>query len=279
MKISIIGLGLIGSSIAIDLRKSGFGKIFLGVDANEIHQIEAIELNIVDQIVTLEHAIAVSDLIILATPVNISTQILPKILDKISENSFVTDVGSTKENLIEVIKNHTNRKQFVAAHPMSGTEKSGPNAAFSGLFENKIAIICDAENSNKKALDTVEKMYQSLGSNVIFMTAKAHDEHVGYVSHLSHVIAYALAVAVLEKEKSGEDILKVAAGGFTSTVRLAKSSAEMWTPIFEQNKKNILPIIDIYMEKLAEFRQNLEENNTEKINEFIKEANKIKKIL
>jgi prephenate dehydrogenase len=221
---------------------------------------------------------SIAELVIIAISVDATLQLLPRILDIISDKTVVMDVGSTKNSILESIKNHSRRRNFVATHPMSGTENSGPSAAFSGLFKGKVAIICDQESSYPWAVKEVEEFYKALESNLIYMDGKSHDEHVGYVSHLSHVISYALAVSVLEK-KSTATIFDLAAGGFASTARLAKSSAEMWSPIFEQNADSILPILEIYISKLNEFSSYLKEGKTDKVTEFIKEANRIRKVL
>ncbi|MDR1877879.1 MAG: prephenate dehydrogenase [Flavobacteriaceae bacterium] len=275
-RISIIGLGLIGGSIALDLKKSGFASEITGVDKSGLHEQQAVELGIADKIQPLEEALQNADLVILATPVDVSLELLPYILNLLPPGVVVTDVGSTKSSLIQKVKDHPNRKSYVPSHPMAGTEYSGPAAAFHGLFKDRVAIICNPEESFPEAVSLVSELYSHLGSRLILMNSESHDEHVGYVSHLSHVISYALAVAVLEKEKDDAAIFDLAAGGFASTVRLAKSSVNMWLPIFEQNAKYILPIIDIYLDKLNQFKSYLEKGETEKLSDFIKEANRIK---
>lgn len=274
--VSVIGLGLIGGSIALDLKKSGFASKIIGVDKSKLHEKQALELSIADAIMSLEEAVCASDLIILSTPVDVSMKLLPAILDRLPSNAVLMDVGSTKSSLIEKVKNHIKRKFFVASHPMAGTEYSGPSAAFHGLFKDRAAIICNPEDSSPKAVELVSEVYSKLGSRLVLMDAESHDEHVGYVSHLSHAISYALAVSVLEKEKDDAAIFNLASGGFASTVRLAKSSVDMWLPIFEQNSKYILPILNTYLNKLTEFKSYLENGETEHLYEFIKEANRIK---
>ena len=269
-------MGLIGGSMALDLKKSGFVPHIIGVDKSEEHCKQALELGIADEILPLKEAVQQSDLVIVAVPVDAIIKLLPEILDILPENAIVTDVGSTKTSLIEAVKNHPKRRQYVPSHPMSGTENSGPAAALCNLFRNKTAIICNAAESSPEALERVKAMYEHLGSKLVFMNAPSHDEHVGYVSHLAHAISYALAVAVLEKEKNDAAIFNLASGGFSSAVRLAKSSVDMWLPIFKQNKAFILPIIDIYLDKLKEFKSYLEHDDTEKLTEFIKEANRIR---
>ncbi|MGM5631648.1 prephenate dehydrogenase [Apibacter raozihei] len=275
-KVTIIGLGLIGGSIALDLKKCGFAHQIIGVDKSKKHEHEAIELGIADKILPMKEAIENSDLIILAAPVDASLKLLPKILDIIPSNVYVMDVGSTKSSLIDAVRDHPNRKSYVPSHPMAGTEYSGPSAAFHNLFKDRVAIICNSEESHPKAVNLVSEVYFHLGSRLILMDSESHDEHVGYVSHLSHAISYALAVAVLEKEKDDAAIFNLAAGGFSSTVRLAKSSVDMWLPIFEQNSKYVLPILDTYLQKLNQFRSYLKNGETEKLSGFIKEANRIK---
>lgn len=273
--VSVIGLGLIGGSIALDLKKSGFASKIIGVDKSKLHEKQALELSIADAIMSLEEAVCASDLIILSTPVDVSMKLLPAILDRLPSNAVLMDVGSTKSSLIEKVKNHIKRKFYVASHPMAGTEYSGPSAAFHGLFKDRAAIICNPEDSSPKAVELVSEVYSKLGSRLVLMDAESHDEHVGYVSHLSHAISYALAVSVLEKEKDDAAIFNLASGGFASTVRLAKSSVDMWLPIFEQNSKYILPILNTYLNKLTEFKSYLENGETEHLYEFIKEANRI----
>lgn len=275
-KVSIIGLGLIGGSIALDLKRTGFATEIIGVDKSPQHEQEALKLGIIDKISSFSTAIQQSDIIILATPVDASLELLPSILKIINPNSVVTDVGSTKSSLIKKVKNYPNRQLYVASHPMSGTENSGPSAAIQNLFKDKVSIICNAEESSYKSIEIISDMYKALGSKIVFMDSESHDEHVGYVSHLSHAISYALAVAVLEKEKNDSAIFNLASGGFASTVRLAKSSVDMWLPIFIQNSKYLLPIINTYLDKLMEFKSYLENGDTKKLSEFITEANRIK---
>ncbi|MCB9201494.1 MAG: prephenate dehydrogenase [Flavobacteriales bacterium] len=279
MTVGIIGLGLIGGSMAKDIRRNSFADKIIGYNRSKENCEKALEIGLIDEIATFEQVCSESDLIILGVPVNAIQKVLPKVLDSISDKAVVTDAGSTKELLIKEVENHKNRKRYVPSHPMSGTENSGPTSALDNLFKDKVAIICNKEESDKDAVDLVVRFYEMLGSRIIYMNARDHDEHVGYVSHLTHVISYALANAVLDKEKSTSTIFDLAAGGFASTSRLAKSSADMWVPIFEQNTQNILPILDVYMDKLKEFKTHLENNDMDKLYEFISEANKIRKVL
>lgn len=278
MNIAVIGLGLIGGSMALELKQKGFCNYVIGVDNNKEHSERALELKIIDETCSIEEAIKKSELIILSTPVNISSKIILSILN-IIDNQILMDVGSTKHELIEKIKSHPKRKNFVATHPIAGTEFSGPSAAHLGLFKNKVTIICDQKDSSSIALDRIKEIYDVLEMKIIFMTAKDHDVHSAYVSHISHISSFSLALSVMDKEKDEKNILNMAGSGFESTVRLAKSNKEMWTPIFNENKKNILEVLDNYIGKLNAFRDAINNNNESALNNLIHEANGIKKIL
>ncbi len=278
INVTIIGVGLIGGSLALDLRyKYKVNKIF-GADKNPDHLIRAKQLGLIDEAVNLQKAIELSDLLVLAVPVNVSIKLLSGILDKL-DKQVVMDVGSTKANLIKSIKNHPNKGRFVATHPMAGTEFSGPDAAIVNLYKDKNVILCDTENSDPDALNLVEEMYKSIGMNILYMESNAHDVHAAYVSHISHISSFALSLTVLDKEKDEKKILDMASGGFESTVRLAKSAASMWTPIFMLNQENVLDVMDNYIEKLKEFREAISNKDQEKIVSLIKESNKIRKVL
>jgi len=280
MTITIIGIGLIGGSMALDLKNRGFAKKIIGVDSNLNHQNVALLSKIVDEIDSLESAVAKADLIIIATPIDAIQKLLPAILDLIDgTRKVITDAGSTKAGICELVSNHPNRAQYVASHPMAGTEYSGPMAAVSRLFDYKNAIICDKEQSSKPALSTVKKMYDALNMKIIYMNSHQHDVSAAYVSHMSHISSFVLSLAVLEKEQNEKRILNLASGGFASTVRLAKSSAEMWVPVFEQNSTYILEVIETYMNKLQAFKTAIEDNDDEKLKSLITQANHIQKIL
>ncbi len=230
MTITIIGTGLIGGSMALALKEKGFADRVIGVESNEEHQRRAMELKLVDEILTYEEAVEVSNLIIIAIPVDSAEMLLPLVLDKVSKQ-VVMDVGSTKAGIVESVKGHKNRSRFVATHPMWGTEFSGPDAAISGAFINKAAIISNREESDTDALELVQHIYRSLGMHLLYMEAQAHDLHAAYVSHISHITSFALANTVLEKEREEDAIFEMASAGFESTVRLAKSNPSMWVPI------------------------------------------------
>lgn len=278
MRTTIIGLGLIGGSIAKDLRKSKFATELIGVDVNNMHAQKALEIGLVDRIEPFENGIKKTDIIILAIPVDKELKILSMILDQISENTTVIDLGSTKKVIIDSVKNHSKRRNFIPAHPMSGTENSGPTAAIEGLFKNKIAILCDQQDSGPQHLALAEKMFQSLGMDIAYMSAEEQDHSTAFVSHLPHAAAYALANAVQSKE-DGKIIFDLASGGFRSTVRLAKSSGTMWHPIFQQNRDYVVESLDVYIKHLQEFRDCMKEKDDDKLWDLIKSANKIRGIL
>ncbi len=280
MTVAVIGIGLIGGSLMIDLRKRGFADKIIGVDTNKQHQNIALLCEIVDEIDTIENAVRKSDLIVLTTPVNTNCLLLPGILDMIDgTNKVVTDMGSTKGSIAEVSKNHPNRGRYVAAHPMAGTEFSGPLAAIGKLFDYKPVIICDNELSDPDALETVEKMLNTLNMRKVFMNSSEHDRHVAYVSHISHITSFSLALSVLDKEHEEQNILTLAGGGFESTVRLAKSNGETWAPIFAENSEYILQVMDTYIEKMNMFRKMIAGKDINGLKAIMEEANKIRKIL
>ena len=280
MIVCIIGMGLIGGSLAIDLKKRGFAKHIIGVDNDAQHAAIAKLGGLADETHTLESAVERSDLIILATPVDAMKTLLPVILDLIDGTTkVVTDMGSTKSGLAKIVENHPARKQYVAGHPMAGTEFSGPLAAISKLFDYKCAIICDKEKSSPSALKVVRKMFKVLNMKLIYMNSEEHDMSAAYVSHISHLSSFALSLCVLEKEKDKKRILSLAGGGFTSTVRLAKSSAEMWVPVFEQNNAYVVEVLNTYIDKLQLFKEYITESKPEKLTKLIHEANKIQKVL
>jgi prephenate dehydrogenase len=280
MTIAVIGIGLIGGSLAVDLRKRGFTERIIGVDTNVHHQNIALLCGLVDENDTLENAIDKSDLIILTTPVNTNCSMLPEILNKIAGTSkVVTDMGSTKASIAEASKNHPARGRYVAVHPMAGTEFSGPLAAVGKLFDYKNAIICDKELSDPDALNLIEKMLDILNMHKVYMNSSDHDVHVAYISHISHITSFSLALCVLDKEHEEQNILTLAGGGFESTVRLAKSNGETWAPIFLENSQFILEVMDTYIDKMNSFRKMITERDMDGLKSLMDEANKIRKIL
>jgi len=278
MKITIIGLGLIGGSIAKDLRKTGFATELIGVDSNKVHAEQAVKLGIVDRATSLEDAVKQTDLVIIAIPVDKTLEVLPEVLDRIESGTTVTDMGSTKRLLVEAVAEHRRRKNYVPAHPMSGTENSGPAAALEDLFREKIAIICDQEDSGPQHIALIEKMFQNLGMDIAYMTADEQDHSTAFVSHLPHAAAYALANAVQAKEDRNI-IFDLASGGFRSTVRLAKSSGTMWHPIFQQNRSYVVEALNVYIRHLTEFRDCMKKEDDTRMWGLIENANKIRGIL
>jgi prephenate dehydrogenase len=278
MRLAVIGIGLMGGSLALSLKKKGFVSNVIGVDNNPDHQAEALRLGIVDEIMTLEDAVKLSDIIAIAKPVNIAEKLLPSVLDLVDQQ-VVFDLGSTKEAVAQIASAHAKKGRFVPTHPMWGTEFSGPSAAQSDAFENKATVICNKEQVDADALLTVERLYTTLGMHIVSMNATKHDIHVAYVSHISHITSFALANTVLEKERESDNIFELASGGFDSTVRLAKSNAATWVPIFMQNKENVLDVLNEHISQLKKFKSCLEKENFEYLAELIENANGIKRIL
>jgi prephenate dehydrogenase len=276
--IAIIGVGLIGGSLAIQLHEKKLSSRLIGVDADAAHAQQAVELELVDEILPLESAIANSEVIILAIPVDKMVELLPSVMDQIDQQ-IVLDLGSTKSQLVEAIVNHPKRGRYVATHPMWGTEYSGPQAAVRGAYENKAVIICNAKDSDEDALDWVKKMYRKIGMHLLEMEARAHDLHAAYVSHISHITSFALANTVLEKEKEQNAIFELASAGFESTVRLAKSNPAMWVPIFMQNKVNVLDVLTEHIAQLTRFKESIENGDNNLLQALIEDANKIRRII
>lgn len=278
MTVCIIGLGLIGGSIGLELKTKRFSDRIIGVEKNPANAKIALERGLVDEIAKLVDGIQQSDLIILAIPVDGILSLLPFILDYVTHQT-VTDVGSTKKSITEMVRNHPKRSNYVPSHPMSGTEFSGPEAAIPGLFNKKVCIICDMALSNPKALEMITNLYMALNMRLIFMSSKEHDLHTAYVSHISHLTSFALALTVLDKEQNEKNILNLASGGFDSTVRLAASSADMWVPVFDQNRENVVEVMDTYIEKMTQFKDLIQAGETDKVRDLIKKANIIQKTL
>ncbi len=280
LNICITGMGLIGGSLARSLRLNGFTGRITGVEVNPHHCTIAKYRGLADEFLTLEEAVAKSDIIILAAPVDVNCRLLPEILDMVAgTGKVVTDMGSTKADIAAVADSHPARGRFVAAHPMAGTEHSGPAAAVDRLFNDRVAIICDPDRSEEDALEKVTALLQSFNMKIQYMDSQQHDIHVAYVSHISHITSFALALCVLDKEKDAANILSLAAGGFESTVRLAKSSGETWAPIFTGNAGPLLEVIDTYIDKMLLFRQHIETSNSEALRQLMNSANSIGKIL
>ncbi len=279
MKTTVIGLGLIGGSIALDLRSSGLATELVGIDLNPVNASRAVELGLVDKIDNEGTAISTADLVVLAIPVNALSQLLPSVLDSIKKKAAVIDTGSTKRMICRAVDQHPNRGQFVASHPIAGTENSGPDAAFEGLFRGKTNIICEQEKSSKEALMVANRVFTVLGLETIFMDSEEHDKHVAYVSHLSHVSSFLLGQTVLDIERDEKNIFALAGSGFASTVRLAKSSPDMWAPIFEQNAEFLSQALAEYIMHLQKFQYLLMKRDGKELQRILKDANRIREIL
>lgn len=283
MTVGIIGLGLIGGSMAVDLKRRGFAGTVLGVEADPVNAEAAAKMKLADEIVGYEECVDCSDIIVVAVPVGTAVRMVCDILDRFrdteAKDKTVIDVCSTKEQIITATHYHPCRGQFVSTHPMAGTEYSGPWAAMPNLFDGRACIFANVEESSPKARKTIEDMYDVLNMRPIYMNASSHDLHTAYVSHISHVTSFALALTVLDKEKDEKHIFDLASGGFSSTVRLAKSNADMWVPILMQNHDNVLHVIDTYIEKMKLFRDAIADFDEDRVRGLINDANRIKKII
>ncbi|MEM1215320.1 MAG: prephenate dehydrogenase [Bacteroidota bacterium] len=278
MTVAIVGIGLIGGSLAITLKENGFAERIIGVDASQDNLDKAIRRRLIDAETTLEEAAKQADLIVLAIPVDAMLVVLPKLLDLV-DRQVIMDVGSTKLRLLNAILDHPKRGRFVATHPMAGTEYSGPEAAIPNLFDHKCSVICDEEDSDPDALEQVQNLYASIPMRLVYLNRQDHDLHAAYVSHISHISSFALALTVLEKEQNEKRIFQLASSGFGSTVRLAKSSPDMWVPIFRQNRDHVLDVLDEHINQLARFRSLLIKQDYETFYERIVAANQIRKII
>lgn len=278
MTVTIIGTGLIGCSLANRLKETGFAEKIIGVDNKPENIQTALELGWIDDAIDLDEAIPQSELIIIAIPVDATLELLPVLLSKL-DRQVLMDVGSTKEIICDSVSNNTKRGRFVATHPMWGTEKDGPGAVVKDAFKGRVAVICEKDKTDEDALQLAEKLYQTIGMQLVYMDAGIHDVHAAYVSHISHIASYALSLTVLEKEKEEDAIFELASGGFESTVRLAKSNPAMWVPIFMQNKENVLDVLNEHIVQLRKIKSCLEKDNYTYLQELILNANKIKRIL
>lgn len=276
--IYMIGIGLIGGSFAVDIKNNNPEVKIFGIDANENHLDEALKLGVIEEKATLDN-LENADLVIVSIPVDATVKLLPTILDKISDNTLVVDAGSTKEAICKVVEHHPKRRNFLAAHPIAGTENSGPSAAISGLYKGKTNIICEVEKTTFKLQEKALDLFRAIGMRIRYMDPVSHDKHIAYVSHLSHISAFMLGKTVINKEKNERDIFDMAGSGFTSTVRLAKSSPAMWTPIFKQNKENVIETLEEYINNLQKFKELMQQDNFSEIFNEMENTNYIKQIL
>lgn len=279
MIVGIAGLGLIGGSMGLALRESGYASSILGFDQNEGHMDVALQKEIIDEKCSaVEDLVDKADVIILAMPVHSIRQVLPAVLDRIDQK-MVIDVGSTKETIVASVRDHPCRSRYLPTHPMAGTEFSGPQAAIQRLFEGKVCVFCDVEDSDPDVVEEIRRLYEGIGMDVVEYNSTDHDVHTAYVSHISHISSIALALTVLEKEKNENRIFELAGGGFSSTVRLAKSNPETWIPIFEQNRDNVLDVLDEHINVISQFRSMLIKKDFDRFYALMERANDIKKIL
>ena len=277
-KIYIIGVGLIGGSFALEIKKIFPDSNIIGIDNSKENLDQAINLGIIDAIGSIDD-ITNPFMILLAIPVKSIINILPNVLDKSTQDTIVIDFGSTKNSICKSVMNHKNRSNFVAAHPIAGTEFSGPNAAHYGLFDNKNIIICEHEKSNENIINTALEIFSKMKMIVSYMDSISHDKHIAYVSHLSHLSSFMLGKTVMDEEESEKNIFDMAGSGFESTVRLAKSSPKMWTDIFDDNKANVLKSLSDYINNLELIKDLIESNKFEELESHLKKTNYIKKIL
>jgi prephenate dehydrogenase len=278
MNVFVIGIGLIGGSMVLDIKKEYPEAVVYGIDNNEEHLEKAIELGVIDIKATFED-LGKAEIVIVSIPVDVQLGVIPKVLNLVSDDALVFDVGSTKEEICKVLEKHPKRRNYLAAHPIAGTEFSGPTAAHNGLFYQKTNIICEVEKTAFKLQEKALEIFEKLGMRIRYMDAKSHDKHIAYVSHLSHISAFMLGKTVIEKEKNERDIFDMAGSGFASTVRLAKSSPAMWTPIFEQNKANVIETLEEYIQNLQQFKELMIQNDFTEIYNAMESTNHIKQIL
>jgi prephenate dehydrogenase len=276
--IYIIGIGLIGGSFAIDIKKQHPNAIIYGIDINDDFLEEALQLDIIDKKAALDDLYN-ADIVIVAIPVDATVKLLPTILDNITQETLVIDAGSTKAAICKTVEHHTKRRNFLACHPIAGTENSGPKAAIANLYKGKTNIICEVEKTTFKLQEKALDLFRTIGMRIRYMDPVSHDKHIAYVSHLSHISAFMLGKTVINKEKNERDIFDMAGSGFESTVRLAKSSPAMWTPIFEQNKENIIETLEEYINNLKHFKELMQQDNFSEIFNEMENTNYIKQIL
>lgn len=278
MKVAIIGLGLIGGSLAVALKENDIAQSIWGIDTNSDHTQYALNQGMVNAVGSLEEVLPHADVVFIAIPVNTASALISRILD-LTSNAVVIDLGSTKKSICDAASQHKERNRYVAAHPMWGTEFSGPASAVSGAFRGNAVVFCDTERSDPRAVAVASDIFEKLGMRAVFMEAEAHDTHAAYVSHISHITSFALANTVLEKEREEEAIFEMASGGFESTVRLAKSNPSMWVPVFMDNRENVLDVLNEHIAQLKKFKSCLEKENDTWLWELIDKANQIKKVL
>lgn len=278
MNVFVIGVGLIGGSMVLDIQREYPKATIYGIDTNENNLEKALELGVIHKKATFTD-LEKATIVIISIPVDAQIKLLPKVLDLVTDNCLVLDVGSTKQKICKAIKDHPKRRNFLATHPIAGTEYSGPTAAHKGLFYQKTNIICEVEKTAFKLQEKALEIFSKLGMRIRYMDSKSHDKHIAYVSHLSHISSFMLGKTVIEKEKNERDIFDMAGSGFASTVRLAKSSPAMWTPIFKQNKENVIETLEEYINNLKQFKELMLQDDFTEIYNKMESTNHIKQIL
>ena len=276
--IFVLGVGLIGGSLARDLKRVLPASTVYGIDSSDNNLAEAVGLGVIDHASRFE-ALSQADLVILSIPVDQANLFLPPVLDAVSEKTLVIDVGSTKGSVCDAVRNHPKRANFLAAHPIAGTEFSGPSAAIENLFKQKTMILCEVDDTDAVLLSKAMQLFKALEMHIRYMNPHSHDKHIAYVSHLSHISSFMLGKTVIEKEKNEKDIFDMAGSGFASTVRLAKSNPATWTPIFKENKANVLESLTEYINNLTHFKNVLEADDYEEVYNEMQNTNHIKSIL
>ena len=275
MKCGIIGLGLIGGSMGLALKAKEPTMEIVGLDRDEAHCAKALELGLVERIVEFAE-IERCDIIILAVPVEGVISLTAQ-LSGVAERTTIIDLGSTKAKIVASIPPQI-RRNFVAAHPMAGIEKFGPEAAFKELYENHIVVLCNVEESGEIQRERAKWLFERIGMQIVYMDAKEHDRHAAYISHLPHAISYALANSVL-KQEDPKSILTLAAGGFRDMSRIAKSSPRMWSDIFRQNRKHLLTSIEAFEQEIAQAKWMVEEQRWEELEAWMAHATTLHNIL
>ena len=278
MRVHVIGLGLIGGSLSFDIKDAFAEAKVYGYDLNKANEERALALGFIDDAFAWDE-LHLADIVILSIPVDAQQSVLPKVLDGINDDALVFDAGSTKAKLCEVVAQHPKRRNFLATHPIAGTEFSGPDAAVRGLFQNKTNIICEVEKTAFKLQEKGLEIFRKIGMRIRYMDPQSHDKNIAYVSHLSHISSFMLGKTVIDKEQNERDIFDMAGSGFESTVRLAKSSPAMWTPIFKENKENILETLEEYIQNLERFKELMEADNFDEVFQTMENTNHIKTIL
>lgn len=278
MKVGLIGVGLMNGSLALGLKSAHPSVLVYGVSRTEATLSNAMELGLIDHRATIDE-LKDMDLVSVAIPVEATAFLLPKVLDAVGPNTLVIDMGSTKTAICESVAQHPKREQFLACHPIAGTEFSGPQAAIRNLYKDKVNMLCETYKTRPELLKRARSIFTNLGMQLREIEPIAHDRHIAYVSHLSHITSFMLGKTVMEKEEDEQNIFDMAGSGFSSTVRLAKSSPEMWMPIFKQNKQNVIETLDEYISNMEYFKSLLANDDYTTLVEEMKKINTITHIL